>query len=104
MCKSFLKIIGKVLDPALGLVDDVLGRNKSAAGPAQKVGGPVVIPKPVLPSRPTVPVQKAVEKERVELKFGAEGLPSLITEKRRGRNYSAGASTKVATLGVRLGQ
>ena len=51
-----------------------------------------------------VAIQKAVEKERVDFKFGTEGLPSLLTEKKRGRNFGAGTSTNVKTLGVRLGQ
>lgn len=113
MCKSIIKTVGKVLSPALSIVDDIFGRNGKGSSvtptaPTAPVAGPVTIPTPIVPVR-TKPVvakaiQKAVEKERVDFKFGTEGLPSLLTEKKRGRNFGAGTSTNVKTLGVRLGQ
>lgn len=38
-----------------------------------------------------------------DLAFGTRGLAALLSRKKRGRNFAAGATTDVATLGVKLG-
>jgi hypothetical protein len=81
MCKTVLRVLTGGLLPAL-----LSGGKKSSGGAAAATdanGAPV-------------------REGGGEFMFGAEGLQNL-TNKKRGRGAVKGASTDVATLGVKLG-